>query len=148
MFSFLFFSFVILVDGPEPWVLLAVNHLPRANNTGKLDAKQVSGRFKAMCQPEKWRLCFKQKKRSGTAKVPGEREGQKGYEKKKLFFPSSLKRKNKDNTGFDIEIKWKLSLHTCLESTDSAGFPLTTISLLASSNSKRLNLVFVPISSQ
>lgn len=58
---------------------------------GKLDAKQVSGRFKAMCQPEEWRVCFKHEKSSGTEKVPGGRERKKGCEKK-LFFPNSLKR--------------------------------------------------------
>lgn len=41
---------------------------------GKLDAKQVSGKLKSMCQPEEWRACFKHKNNSGTEKDPDGRE--------------------------------------------------------------------------
>lgn len=55
-------------------VLLAANHLPKPNSMGKLDAKQVSGKFKAICQPEEWRVCFKHENNSGTEKDPDGRE--------------------------------------------------------------------------
>lgn len=41
---------------------------------GMLDAKQALGRFKAVCQPEEWNVCFKYEKKSDTKKVLGERE--------------------------------------------------------------------------
>lgn len=59
---------------------------------GKLDAKQASRKFEAMCQPEEWRACFKYEKRSGTEKVPGGRERKSDQGRKKLCFPNSLKR--------------------------------------------------------
>lgn len=91
LFLFCFLLSCYFSGWPRILVLLAANHLPKANGMGKLDAKQVSGRFKAMCQPEEWRVCFKHEKSSGTEKVPGGRERKKGCEKK-LFFPNSLKR--------------------------------------------------------
>lgn len=90
VFSFVLFSY--FSGWSRTLALLAANHVLRANSKGKIDAKQVSGRFKAMCQPEEWRVYFKHEKRSGTEKVPGGRERKKGCEKKKLFFPNSLKR--------------------------------------------------------
>lgn len=72
-FCFVLFWFIVLVY-PRSLTLLAANCLWRANIMGMLDAKQALGRFKAVCQPEEWNVCFKYEKKSDTKKVLGERE--------------------------------------------------------------------------
>lgn len=100
LFCFLLFCFVISVDGPEPWYFGSKSS-PESKQHGRVqstpDAKRVSGRFKTMCQSEASEKFWH---REG----PRWKREKKGCENK-LFFPNSLK--TGDNTGFDIEMRWK-----------------------------------------